>query len=45
MLAERIIVTGQHCYGCTAGSGSGCQGAIAPPTNVRVDAGCSAGLQ
>lgn len=27
-LAERPIVTGQHCYGCTAGSGSGCQGAI-----------------
>ncbi len=28
-LAGRRIVTGQHCYGCTAGSGSGCQGAIA----------------
>jgi radical SAM/Cys-rich protein len=27
-LAERRIATGQHCYGCTAGSGSGCQGAI-----------------
>ncbi|HVK16243.1 MAG TPA: arsenosugar biosynthesis radical SAM (seleno)protein ArsS [Fimbriiglobus sp.] len=27
-LANRRIVTGQHCYGCTAGSGSGCQGAI-----------------
>jgi hypothetical protein len=27
-LANRIIVTGQHFYGCTAGSGSGCQGAI-----------------
>jgi radical SAM/Cys-rich protein len=27
-LATRRIVTGQHCYGCTAGSGSGCQGAI-----------------
>jgi radical SAM/Cys-rich protein len=27
-LASRTIVTGQHCYGCTAGSGSGCQGAI-----------------
>lgn len=26
--AARPIVTGQHCYGCTAGSGSGCQGAI-----------------
>jgi radical SAM/Cys-rich protein len=30
-LAGRRIVTGQHCYGCTAGSGSGCQGAIVPP--------------
>lgn len=28
-LKQRRIVTGQHCYGCTAGSGSGCQGAIA----------------
>jgi radical SAM/Cys-rich protein len=27
-LGGRRIVTGQHCYGCTAGSGSGCQGAI-----------------
>jgi radical SAM/Cys-rich protein len=27
-LARRRIVTAQHCYGCTAGSGSGCQGAI-----------------
>jgi radical SAM/Cys-rich protein len=27
-LEGRRIVTGQHCYGCTAGSGSGCQGAI-----------------
>jgi len=25
-LAQRRIVTGQHCYGCTAGCGSGCQG-------------------
>ncbi len=28
-LSARRIVTGQHCYGCTAGSGSSCQGAIA----------------
>ncbi len=28
-IASRRIVTGQHCYGCTAGSGSSCQGAIA----------------
>jgi radical SAM/Cys-rich protein len=27
-LGSRRIVTGQHCYGCTAGAGSGCQGAI-----------------
>jgi radical SAM/Cys-rich protein len=27
-IAGRRIVTGQHCYGCTAGSGSGCQGAV-----------------
>jgi len=27
-LANRLIVTGQHCYGCTAGAGSGCRGAI-----------------
>lgn len=27
-LAERLIVTGQHCYGCTAGNGSGCHGSI-----------------
>lgn len=29
LLRRRTIVTGQHCYGCTAGAGSGCQGAIA----------------
>lgn len=27
-LARRLITTGQHCYGCTAGAGSGCRGAI-----------------
>lgn len=27
-LAQRLIVTGQHCYGCAAGCGSGCRGAI-----------------
>jgi radical SAM/Cys-rich protein len=27
-LEQRSIVTGQHCYGCTAVCGSGCQGAI-----------------
>ncbi|MEB3292641.1 MAG: arsenosugar biosynthesis radical SAM (seleno)protein ArsS [Synechococcales bacterium] len=28
-LAQRQIVTGRHCYGCTAGAGSSCGGAIA----------------
>ena len=28
-LAERRIVTGQHCYGCTAGAGSSCGGETA----------------
>jgi radical SAM/Cys-rich protein len=27
-LAIREIILGQHCFGCTAGCGSGCQGAI-----------------
>ncbi|QDT00753.1 arsenosugar biosynthesis radical SAM (seleno)protein ArsS [Adhaeretor mobilis] len=27
-LCHREIVTSQHCFGCTAGAGSGCQGAI-----------------
>jgi len=27
-LAGRLITTGQHCFGCTAGAGSGCRGAI-----------------
>ncbi|SFT50030.1 radical SAM/Cys-rich domain-containing protein [Lishizhenia tianjinensis] len=26
-LADRNIILGQHCYGCTAGAGSSCQGA------------------
>jgi radical SAM/Cys-rich protein len=26
-MASRDIVTGQHCFGCTAGAGSSCQGA------------------
>jgi radical SAM/Cys-rich protein len=29
LLARRRIVTGLHCYGCTAGAGSSCGGAIA----------------
>jgi len=28
LLNQRNIVLGQHCYGCTAGAGSSCQGAI-----------------
>lgn len=27
-LAQRSIVTGLHCYGCTAGAGSSCTGAV-----------------
>ena len=29
LLSRRAIVTATHCFGCTAGSGSGCQGATA----------------
>ncbi|MFB6259061.1 MAG: arsenosugar biosynthesis radical SAM (seleno)protein ArsS [Flavobacteriales bacterium] len=28
-LSERLIRTGPHCYGCTAGAGSSCHGSIA----------------
>ncbi len=28
-LASREIVLGPHCFGCTAGSGSSCGGAVA----------------
>ena len=28
-LTNRNIILGQHCYGCTAGSGSSCQGSLA----------------
>ncbi len=28
MLSRRQIVTGRHCFGCTAGAGSSCGGAI-----------------
>jgi radical SAM/Cys-rich protein len=30
LLSNREIEIGQHCFGCTAGAGSGCQGAISP---------------
>ena len=29
LLNDRNIVTSQHCYGCTAGAGSSCQGSVA----------------
>jgi radical SAM/Cys-rich protein len=29
ILARREVRTGQHCYGCTAGSGSSCMGSLA----------------
>jgi len=28
MLADRRVVTGRHCFGCTAGAGSSCGGAL-----------------
>ena len=28
VLGKRHIVTNQHCYGCTAGAGSSCQGCL-----------------
>ena len=30
LLAKRRIVTGVHCFGCTAGAGSSCSGALQP---------------
>ncbi len=32
-MAQRRIVTGQHCFGCTAGAGSSCQGSLATPVD------------
>lgn len=29
-LQNRNIITSQHCYGCTAGAGSSCQGNLIP---------------
>jgi hypothetical protein len=29
MLRSRRIMTGAHCFGCTAGAGSSCGGALA----------------
>ncbi len=28
LLSKRRITTGRHCFGCTAGAGSGCQGSL-----------------
>jgi hypothetical protein len=28
LLQDREVVISQHCYGCTAGAGSSCQGAV-----------------
>ncbi len=35
-LATRPIVTGRHCYGCTAGAGSSCQGELVGKTEIRI---------
>ncbi|NTW06788.1 MAG: DUF3641 domain-containing protein [Syntrophaceae bacterium] len=32
-MATRRIVTGNHCYGCTAGAGSSCTGTLAKSDN------------
>jgi hypothetical protein len=29
-LANRLVATGPHCFGCTAGAGSSCGGTTAP---------------
>jgi radical SAM/Cys-rich protein len=34
MLGQRRIVTGSHCFGCTAGSGSSCGGTLAKDCGV-----------
>jgi len=28
LVSQRTVAVGQHCYGCTAGTGSGCTGSI-----------------
>jgi len=33
-LIHRSIMTGTHCFGCAAGSGSSCSGALAEPTKA-----------
>lgn len=34
-LAHRRIVTGNHCYGCTAGAGSSCAGTLAESDGIK----------
>ncbi len=36
-LAGRNIVTGDHCFGCTAGGGSSCAGALAEPPGTTAE--------
>jgi hypothetical protein len=36
-LATRRIATGRHCYGCTAGAGSSCQGSVVNVSGARVE--------
>ena len=40
-IVKRQINTGQHCYGCTAGAGSGCQGTTVKPLTVRGHVQCN----
>lgn len=34
-IQHRTIVTGKHCYGCTAGNGSSCQGSLTQSASLR----------
>ncbi|GIW87554.1 MAG: radical SAM/Cys-rich domain protein [Isosphaeraceae bacterium] len=37
-LGERLVMVGPHCFGCTAGAGSSCQGSVAPRSeSVAID--------
>lgn len=38
-LQRRRIVTGLHCFGCTAGCGSSCAGALVNPTRTQKNTG------
>jgi radical SAM/Cys-rich protein len=37
-MEKRGIVTGEHCFGCTAGCGSSCSGAVISGDSLRTDA-------